>query len=61
SEYVKARRLRQACVLLTMSELSVAEIGDSIGLENTSYFCKIFKENKGITPNQYRLQWQRSK
>ncbi|WP_425465552.1 helix-turn-helix domain-containing protein [Paenibacillus hemerocallicola] len=44
-----------------MSELSVAEIGDSIGLENTSYFCKIFKENKGITPNQYRLQWQRSK
>ncbi|WP_158302113.1 helix-turn-helix transcriptional regulator [Paenibacillus mesophilus] len=61
SEYVKARRLRQACVLLTMSELSVAEIGDSIGLENTSYFCKIFKENKGITPHQYRLQWQRPK
>lgn len=61
SEYVKARRLRQACVLLSMSELSVAEIGDSIGLPNTSYFCKIFKENKGITPHQYRLQWQRPK
>lgn len=61
SEYVKARRLRQACVLLTIGELSVAEIGDSIGLENTSYFCKIFKENKGVTPHQYRLQWQRPK
>lgn len=61
SEYVKARRLRQACVLLTVSELSVAEIGALIGLDNSSYFCKIFKEYKGITPHQYRLQLRRNR
>jgi AraC family transcriptional regulator of arabinose operon len=59
SEYIKARRLRQACMLLTLSELSVATIGEKIGIESTSYFCKIFKDKMGITPHQYRLQWKK--
>ncbi|NHN32123.1 AraC family transcriptional regulator [Paenibacillus agricola] len=60
SEYLKARRIRQACVLLTSSEQSVTEIGESVGLGNTSYFCRTFKDAKGQTPHQYRLQWKKS-
>lgn len=59
SEYLKARRIRQACVLLTISDKSVTEIGESVGLGNTSYFCRTFKESKGQTPHQYRLQWKK--
>ncbi|WP_165452117.1 AraC family transcriptional regulator [Paenibacillus thalictri] len=59
SEYLKARRIHQACVLLTVGDKSVAEIGELVGLGNTSYFCRAFKDTKGITPHQYRLQWKK--
>jgi AraC family transcriptional regulator, arabinose operon regulatory protein len=61
SEYLKARRIRQACVLLLVSNKSVAEIGESVGLGNTSYFCRVFKESKGQTPHQYRLISEKKK
>jgi len=54
SDYIAAFRLRQAILLLTTSDRSVAEIGEAVGLTNSSYFCKFFKEQMGITPYQYR-------
>lgn len=59
SEYVKACRIRKAVVLLTLSDQSVSEIGEAVGFHHTSYFCKIFRQEKGLTPHQYRLQWKK--
>jgi AraC-like DNA-binding protein len=54
TEYVIARRIRQACWLLKNSSLSISEVCHHIGLTNVSYFCKKFKEYTGRTPLKYR-------
>lgn len=59
SDYVTARRLQQAVKLLTSTDQTVARIGEAIGVTNCSYFCKMFKSQLGVTPYQYRKQWQK--
>lgn len=59
SDYVTARRIQQAVKLLSSTDYSVAQIGEAIGVTNCSYFCKMFKVQMGITPHQYRKQWQK--
>ncbi|SDE07586.1 AraC-like ligand binding domain-containing protein [Paenibacillus sp. UNCCL117] len=54
TEYVTARRIRQACWLLRTTDISVQEIGSQIGLGNFSYFCQLFKKNVGLTPHKFR-------
>lgn len=57
SDYVTAKKLQQAILLLTSSEYSISRIGEEIGITNSSYFCKMFKAQLGITPYQYRKQF----
>lgn len=57
SDYVTAKKMQQAILLLTTSELSIARIGEEVGITNSSYFCKLFKTELGITPYQYRKQY----
>ncbi|NQX70273.1 helix-turn-helix transcriptional regulator [Paenibacillus alba] len=59
SDYVAARRIQQAVMLLNATDLSIAQIGETIGLSNTSYFCKMFKNHMGSTPHQFRNQRQK--
>ncbi|GGI44000.1 hypothetical protein GCM10008018_04930 [Paenibacillus marchantiophytorum] len=59
SDYVTARRIQQAVQLLNATDQSIAQIGEAIGLSNTSYFCKIFKSHMGSTPHQFRNLHQR--
>ncbi len=54
SDYVTARRMQQAVMLLNSTDLSVALIGEAVGIANCSYFCRLFKSHYGYTPHQYR-------
>lgn len=54
TEYVIARRIRQACWLLKTESKSIEQIGSLVGIPNFPYFCKIFKKITGHTPIQYR-------
>ncbi|GIP16082.1 AraC family transcriptional regulator [Paenibacillus montaniterrae] len=54
TEYLTARRIRQACWLLKSSDMTIQEIGHAVGLGNFSYFCQLFKRHVGITPLQFR-------
>ena len=54
TEYLIYRRLREACLLLKTTFLSLQEICDRIGISNISYFCQLFKKRLGTTPAQYR-------
>ncbi|CAG7626072.1 AraC family transcriptional regulator [Paenibacillus allorhizosphaerae] len=54
TDYLIARRIRQACWLLETETISLEQIGSLVGIPNYSYFCRIFKKNTGLTPNQYR-------
>jgi len=60
-EYTRATRLRHASMLLIQTTLTVPEIGARVGIPDPSYFCKVFREQMGSTPHQYRLHVQKRK
>lgn len=41
-------------LLINSTELSITEIGLEIGIPDTSYFIKVFKRSRGITPLAFR-------
>ncbi|MGG1555766.1 AraC family transcriptional regulator [Paenibacillus ferrarius] len=55
-EYVMARRLREACILLQNTDYSMTYIAERVGFTSSSYFIHTFKKHVGITPLQYRKQ-----
>ena len=54
SEYLNYKRVEQACYELTVLDKSVTEVGFDCGFHDTSYFIRIFKKYKGMTPNQLK-------
>ena len=53
-ELLKRKRLMQAANLLEHTNLSITEIIERVGYDNTSYFHRIFKESYGMSPKEYR-------
>ena len=53
-ELLQSKRMSQAAYLLTNSTLPVADIIESVGYDNTSYFYRKFKEWYGMGPKEYR-------
>lgn len=60
SDYLTARRIKQACRLLYTSSYSVEHIAAEVGYPNASYFIRTFKKTMGITPLQYRKSAQKA-
>ena len=55
SDYISEVRLVKAAEWLQSSNLSIKEILFKIGIENESYFYKLFKKKYGITPKEFAL------
>jgi AraC family transcriptional regulator of adaptative response / methylphosphotriester-DNA alkyltransferase methyltransferase len=53
-EYIQQIRISRAINELQSTDKSIAEIGLSVGLPNTSYFITLFKNKTGHTPKQYQ-------
>jgi two-component system response regulator YesN len=58
STYISTKRLEKAIDLLLESNLHVVDISQMVGYKKTQYFIKLFKEQYGVTPQQYRKQRQ---
>lgn len=52
--YMEQRRLETACRAVRETEARVAEMADSLGFEQPSYFSKWLKKRTGLGPNQLR-------
>ena len=52
--YLRALRLQRAEVLLVNSTMSVAEVAYAVGFDNPRYFSRIFSEEKGVSPSNFR-------
>ncbi|KRE64638.1 AraC family transcriptional regulator [Paenibacillus sp. Soil750] len=52
--YILARRIRQACLLLHITNKGVEQISIEVGMNNFPYFCQAFKKLVGTTPMKYR-------
>ncbi|WP_166525147.1 helix-turn-helix transcriptional regulator [Caproicibacter fermentans] len=53
-EYLINRRVQEACRMLLQTNVSVADIGNAVGMENTPYFIRTFKRKVGCTPGNFR-------
>ncbi len=51
---LKKIRIRKAKHMLKYSDYSIEDVGKYAGFESSSYFIKIFKNETGKTPGQYR-------
>ncbi|MFB8376937.1 helix-turn-helix domain-containing protein [Paenibacillus taichungensis] len=45
-EYTRQTRIKKSKMILTTSDSSVAEVGESVGISNTPYFITLFKKNQ---------------
>ena len=45
-----------ACVLLTETNLSIAQVAEALNYEEIKYFSRGFKKVTGISPLAYRKQ-----
>lgn len=52
--FLNSYRILKAGELLLNSTLSVTEIAYEVGFENLSYFNKVFKEIRGVSPTKYK-------
>lgn len=53
-EYLIFLRIQNACLLLQGSPLSVAQVGEAVGIPNQTNFTKLFRSRMGMTPGQFR-------
>ena len=58
TEYLTSYRLQEAGRRLISGQDSVTEIALTCGFGNSSYFGKVFLQNFGMTPTDYRYKWQ---
>ncbi len=57
TEYQIFLRMSKAKELLRSTTLSVGEIAYQVGIENLGYFTRQFKQQEGMTPQEYRHLW----
>ncbi|MDU1847913.1 response regulator transcription factor [Niallia alba] len=53
-EFLNRVRIEEATKLLKNRDYSIAEISGLVGYTDHSYFCKVFKKHKGMSPSKYR-------
>ena len=52
--YLLDYRIRQACILLKSTDLSVRAIAHSVSYADPLYFSRLFRQKKGVSPSEYR-------
>lgn len=62
SSYLEKLRIRRANELLKNHKLSIAEIGQAVGYDNSTSFGRAYKRVTGVSPSQYaKIHYQTAK
>lgn len=54
TEYVNTKRIQKAKILLKATDDPIYKIAENVGINNYTYFCKLFKKFCGMTPKEYK-------
>lgn len=53
-EYLKLRRIKKAAELISTTVMPIGEVGFEVGIEDPLYFSRVFKQEYGMTPTEWR-------
>ena len=53
-EYINTKRIEKSIELMKNTDLSIEEISQSVGFTSATYYGRVFKNKKGITPLKFR-------
>ncbi len=53
-DYLMTFRMKKAIELLTSTELSIAEVANQVGYQDSNYFSRIFKNFQGMAPSEFK-------
>ncbi len=56
ARYVAARRIREACRLLSLTERSIEEVAEAVGFANRHHFSRVFRIQTGRGPARFRRE-----
>jgi AraC-like DNA-binding protein len=57
TEYLTQVRIQAAKEILRKSNTPIHEVAKMVGVDNISYFIKLFKKYEQLTPHAYRNKW----
>ncbi len=60
TQYINRIRIQHAAMLLAGTGRPVSQIAEDVGLENLSYFHRLFRLQYGTTPRSYRVRHTRN-
>lgn len=57
TEFLIYLRINRAKELMRSNRYPIGEIAYAVGIENLGYFTRLFKQQEGMTPQEYRKLW----
>ncbi len=58
AEYLRSVRLRYAeQMLLSSADVRIVDVAEKCGFSDSAYFCKVFKDETGMTPKNYQSKY----
>lgn len=61
TRYIQEKRIEEATNMLTYTDLTVQEISNLVGIDDLSWFSKLFKSITNMSPTKYRADIYKSK
>lgn len=58
TDYVKQVRIRKCCHLIRTTDMSISDIASAIGYDDIKHFNKVYKQQLGITPRQFKKMYK---
>lgn len=53
-DYIQKKRIDEATFLIEQGRSSITDISYIVGFSSYNYFCKVFKEEKGMTATEFK-------
>ena len=57
--YLTRLRINRAMELLSSTDMSIEKVAKSVGIPDTSYFSRVFKNQCGTSPGTYRSAFRK--
>lgn len=57
NNYLISKRVTRAKQLLRFTDMTVDEVGVTVGMGDANYFSRMFRKVEGSSPSEYRKQW----